>query len=57
MVSILKNLLKNTIFTISLFHVVNGLYSEKYKAKTNTKAVYEKIFKLKIINEMPRACS
>ncbi|ENQ5155232.1 hypothetical protein ACEPJR_001806 [Campylobacter jejuni] len=48
---------KHNLHYMSLFRVVNGLYSEKYKAKTNTKAVYEKLFELKIIDEMPRACS
>ncbi|AJD01358.1 hypothetical protein [Campylobacter lari] len=38
---------------MSLFRVVNGYYSEKYIAKANTKAVYQKLLELNIINELP----
>ncbi|HDZ5042935.1 TPA: hypothetical protein RTG66_001778, partial [Campylobacter jejuni] len=48
---------KHNLDYMSLFRVVNGFYSEKYKAKTNTKAVYEKLFELKIINELPEVCA
>ncbi|BEK05290.1 FIG00470129: hypothetical protein [Campylobacter jejuni] len=41
---------------MSLFRVVNGLYSEKYKAKANTKAVFEKLLELKIIDKLPEVC-
>ncbi|AJC86029.1 hypothetical protein [Campylobacter sp. RM16704] len=38
---------------MSLFRVVNGYYSEKYIAKSNTKAVYKKLLELNIIHELP----
>ncbi|EGK8127723.1 hypothetical protein IY972_06315 [Campylobacter volucris] len=48
---------KHNLDYMSLFRVVNGLYSEKYKAKANTKAVYKKLLELKIINKLPKACA
>ncbi|EAH5218222.1 hypothetical protein V3Y64_001528 [Campylobacter upsaliensis] len=56
-INLKKHAQKYNLHYMSLFRVVNGLYSEKYKAKTNTKAVCEKLFGLKIIDEMPKACS
>ncbi|HHY1223563.1 TPA: hypothetical protein ACVZ4Z_000457 [Campylobacter jejuni] len=44
---------KHNLHYMSLFRVVNGLYSEKYKAKANTKAVFEKLLELKIIDKLP----
>ncbi|EPV5485371.1 hypothetical protein ACV7EL_000645 [Campylobacter coli] len=56
-INIKKFAQKHNLDYMSLFRVVNGLYSEKYKAKKNTRAVYEKLLELKIIDEMPKACS
>ncbi|EHO7243133.1 hypothetical protein PEZ18_000154, partial [Campylobacter coli] len=47
---------KHNLHYMSLFRVVNGLYSEKYKAKANTKAVFEKLLELKIIDKLPEVC-
>lgn len=48
---------KHKLDYMSLFRVVNGLYTQKYKAKTNTRSVYEKLFELKIIDKMPEVCA
>ncbi|ECB9949991.1 hypothetical protein FMG63_08175 [Campylobacter jejuni] len=42
---------------LSTIRVIKGEYLGKYKAKKNTRAVYEKLLELKIIDEMPKACS
>ncbi|EIP3662362.1 hypothetical protein ACOTV8_08025 [Campylobacter jejuni] len=47
---------KHNLHYMSLFRVVNGLYSKKYKAKANTKAVFEKLLELKIIDKLPEVC-
>lgn len=41
---------------LSLVRVVKGEYLGKYRAKKNTKAVYEKLLELQIIDNLPEAC-
>ncbi|EFN3628678.1 hypothetical protein ACQ73V_001897 [Campylobacter coli] len=56
-INIKKFAQKHNLDYLSTIRVIKGEYLGKYKAKKNTRAVYEKLLELKIIDEMPRACS
>ncbi|ELO3827160.1 hypothetical protein QWR23_000369, partial [Campylobacter coli] len=56
-INIKKFAQKHNLDYLSTIRVIKGEYLGKYKAKKNTRAVYEKLLELKIIDEMPKACS
>ncbi|EAH8791773.1 hypothetical protein NLA42_000043 [Campylobacter jejuni] len=48
---------QHNLHYVTLFKVINGELTGERNTKGNTKAVFEKLLELKIIDEMPKACS